>query len=471
MEVVRAILGWIGSGLRESAAMLWVTFWPLVLGFTVSGLVQSMASANALRRRLGTTSPASLARASALGMISSSCSFAASSMSRAIFARGASWTNSLVFMVSSTNLVIELGLVMYFLLGWQFVVGQLAGGLVMIVALALLTTRFFPAARQRALHDSVLRETAPSDGGDSLRSRIRDLRYYREGAHYAMGDVAMLRRELFFGFLVAGFLSVHVPTSWWSHVFLPGTRWYDLLENVVVAPLVAVVSFVCSVGNIPLAAALWVHGVAFGGVIAFIFADLITFPLLLIYRRFYGTNAATRLLALLWLVMSASGFVVDLLVRRAHLIPHTRHEPALRGDFSLGWTLGLNIAALVVLLCVWILSRTTDDLGARDPVCGMHVDPHHAVASRTRDGATYYFCSIRCAERFDLESSAPSADTSGMSLDPVCGMHVGRELSAVGQDSVTYYFCSPACQSAFLRHEDASTSAQPVNLGTKHIHE
>jgi hypothetical protein len=331
VEVLRAIFGWIGTGLRESLAMLWVTFWPLVLGFSVSGLVQSMASTNALRRQLGTTTPASLARASALGMVSSSCSYAASSMARAIFARGASWTNAIVFMVSSTNLVIELGLVMYFLLGWQFVLGQFVGGLLMIVALGILTSRFFSAKRQRGLHDEVLAETPPRDTSEPFRSRLRDMRYYREGARYARGDLTMLRRELLLGFVVAGFLSVHVPTSWWRHIFLSGTSWYDVLENVVVAPLVAVVSFVCSVGNIPLAAALWVHGVAFGGVIAFIFADLVTLPLLLIYRRFYGTNAALRLFALLWLVMSTSGFIVDILVRHAHLLPHTRHEPALHG--------------------------------------------------------------------------------------------------------------------------------------------
>ena len=471
MEVLRAIFGWIGTGLRESLAMLWVTFWPLVLGFSVSGLVQSMASTNALRRQLGTTTPASLARASALGMVSSSCSYAASSMARAIFARGASWTNAIVFMVSSTNLVIELGLVMYFLLGWQFVLGQFVGGLLMIVALGILTSRFFSAKRQRGLHDEVLAETPPRDTSEPFRSRLRDMRYYREGARYARGDLRMLRRELLLGFVVAGFLSVHVPTSWWRHIFLSGTSWYDVLENVVVAPLVAVVSFVCSVGNIPLAAALWVHGVAFGGVIAFIFADLVTLPLLLIYRRFYGTNAALRLFALLWLVMSTSGFIVDILVRHAHLLPHTRHEPALHGDFALGWTLGLNVAAGIVLLGVWLLSRVSDDLGARDPMCGMQVDPETAAASRTRDGSTYYFCSNRCAERFDLERSTALPNPHDQAVDPVCGMRVARNRSARGRDSLTYYFCSPACESAFLRHEDSPSSAPPINLGTKPSHE
>ena len=165
------------------------------------------------------------------------------------------------------------------------------------------------------------------------------------------------------------------------------------------APLLAVVSFVCSVGNIPLAAALWAHGVAFGGVISFIFADLVTLPLLFIYRRFYGTRAALRLFALLWFVMSAGGLVVDRLSHAASLVPTSHHVRFAGGNFALGWTLALNVAAALVLLMLWLLARSTRSTGrvATDPICGMTVDTSAPGATRHVEHVDYYFCSPRSA--------------------------------------------------------------------------
>ncbi len=449
--------------------MLWATFWPLVLGFSMSGLVQSMSSGETFRSSLGTTTPRSVTRATVAGVLSSSCSYAASSMSRALFSRGSSWTNALVFMIASTNLVIELGLVLYFLLGWQFIVGQVAGGLLMVAGLFLLTRYFFSAQRQDALRQRVTLETSGPTSSLSLRQRLRDVRYYREAAKYSVGDLTMLRKELFAGFLVAGFLSVHVPASWWSHVFLGGGHWYDILENVLVAPLLAVVSFVCSVGNIPLAAALWVHGVAFGGVIAFIFADLITLPLLLIYRRFYGPGAALRIFLLFWIVMSSAGFIIDVLFREVHVAAPTRHAGVLHGEFGLGWTLALNGVALVVLSLVWILASRGEAIGARDPVCGMNVNPSSAVATRVRDGSTHYFCSMRCAQRFDSQGSARPDEAP--STDPVCGMNVDTEIRATGTDGLTYYFCSSGCRDAFLNRQRTNGERARIEPGLKPPHE
>jgi uncharacterized membrane protein YraQ (UPF0718 family)/YHS domain-containing protein len=410
-HVARHVLDWLGAGLREALAMVWVTFWPLVLGFTASGLVQSMVVRNGLRAKLGTTSVSSASRATLLGVVSSSCSYAASAMSRTLFARGSSFTNALIFMVASTNLVIELGLVLYFLLGWQFVVAQLAGGLVLVLGLGLGTRWYFSRSREEVLRAKVLEDVpAPVATTLSMRQRLRDARYYREGARYAVGDVTMLRKELLAGFLVAGFISVHVPNDWWSHVFTQGSGNWALLENAVVAPLVAVVSFVCSVGNIPLAAALWLHGVALGGVISFIFADLVTFPVLMIYRHFYGRGAALRIFLLLWPLMSVAGVLVDLAFRSARLLPATRHSAALSGHFALGSTLVLNCLAFIGVVVVWWLARRdTGSLGARDPVCGMNVDTSAPVATRVRAGATYYFCSHRCAEAFDLDHTAQAS--------------------------------------------------------------
>jgi len=451
--------------------MVWVTFWPLVLGFAASGLVQSMIARDGLRAKLGTTSVSSVSRATLLGVISSSCSYAASAMARTLFARGSSFTNAMIFMVASTNLVIELGLVMYFLLGWQFVVAQLAGGVIMVVGLAFATRWYFSPRRETALRTKVLSESpAPAATSLTTRQRLRDPRYYREGARYALGDVTMLRKELLAGFVVAGFLSVHVPNEWWSHVFTQGHGNWAVLENAVVAPLVAVVSFVCSVGNIPLAAALWIHGVAFGGVISFIFADLVTLPLLLIYRRLYGRGAALRLFFLLWPLMSIAGVLVDLAFRSTKLLPSTRHAAALSGHFALGWTLALNCLALLFALVLWRLAHHHDEpIGARDPVCGMHVDTSAPVATRTRDGVTYYFCSLRCAESFERGDGAMKKDVLGDAIDPVCAMAVDSHsaLSARGRDNVTYYFCSPGCRATFLEESSNPPGSSPITLGPK----
>jgi uncharacterized membrane protein YraQ (UPF0718 family)/YHS domain-containing protein len=445
-------LHWITSGLRQSAAMVWMTWWPLIFGFTVSGLVQSFLPRDGLRHQLGEDTPSSAAKASLLGAISSSCSYAASAMARALFARGASWSNAMIFMIASTNLVIELGVVLYLLLGWQFVVAQIVGGVVMIIALSLLVRLFFSRSRQERLRQRVIADSpAPlGEASPDWRQRLRQRRNYSLAARFTLGDITMLRRELLTGFLVAGFLTVHVPALWWSHLFFSGHGALTVIENAVVAPLLAVVSFVCSVGNIPLAAALWFHGVAFGGVVSFIFADLVTLPLLLIYRRFYGTSNAARLFALFWLIMSGGGLLVEVLFRALHLLAHNRHSVAMQGQFPLGWTLYLNVAAAVALVTLWFLARRHGG-GARDPICGMTVDLSAPVASRERDGRTYYFCSPRCAERFDAQATSASTDEPVGFRDPVCGMVVGDDgPHTEGPDGITYYFCGEACRSTFL---------------------
>ncbi len=463
---------WIGSGLKESAAMVWMTFWPLVLGFSLSGAVQSLMPRDGLRASLGTTNARSLTRASLLGVISSSCSYAASAMSRALFARGASWTNSLVFMIASTNLVIELGLVLYFLLGWPFLLAQLVGGALMIAALGVVAGVAFNPRRVDALRERVAGDVpAERRSFTSWRERVRSSGSYERAARYAWGDLTMLRKELLAGFVVAGFLTVHVSAVVWSHLFVSGHGWLTVLENVAIAPLLAVVSFVCSVGNIPLAAALWVHGVAFGGVISFIFADLVTLPLLLIYRRFYGGRVALRLFVLLWAVMSVGGLVVDGLFSVFHAIPTTRRSAAMAGQFPLGATLVLNVLALGVLATIaWLARRPGDAETARDPICGMEVDVDAPAATRERDAETFYFCSPRCAERFDAEDLvvgdvAPVLVATAR--DPVCGMEV--DVDAPGatreRDAETFYFCCPGCAERF----DAAGSATPEGGDPGHV--
>ncbi len=458
---VNAVAHWVGLGLRESLAMVWMTWWPLVLGFSLAGFVQSASARDSLRRELGHDSASSMARASLLGALSSSCSYAASAMARALFGRGASWRNSVVFMVASTNLVIELGVVLYLILGWRFLIAQLVGGIIMIGLLGLFTRVLFRPARVAQLRDRVLAEepSAPNDDNGTWRTRLRRRETFVAAARYTTGDLTMIRTELVAGFLVAGFLSAHIPASWWNHLFISGHGAWTVLENVLLAPLVAVLAFVCSVGNIPLAATLWGHGVAFGAVIAFIFADLITLPLLAIYRRFYGTGATARMLVLLWGTASLGGLAVDGLFRLASEAPRTHHVAILSGHFPLGATLVLNIIAALIVLVIWRLSRSqASERLATDPVCGMSVEKSSAAAAVVRGSSTYYFCSPRCREHFLAE---PPAEATPSFTDPVCGMSVapGDHVTPVEREGVAYYFCSAGCRTIFT---DAASPSQPI---------
>lgn len=409
---VLGILGDIGRSLRESFYMFWDTLWALVGGFALSGAVQAFVSRATMSRQLGNHRPATVLRSSVYGMVSSSCSYAASAMARSLFAGGADYLAALVFMFASTNLVIELGLVLLVLIGWQFVAAEFIGGAIMIALLVIggglwLRGRAISQARARAEaatddHHHHTGET-PEPGG--WRTRIRTPGGWADAAGYTMSDLTMLRRELVIGFGVAGFLTELVPAHLWAAVFLHGHGFWTSLENAVVGPFVAIVSFVCSVGNVPLAAALWRGGSSFGGVVAFVFADLITLPLLLIYRKQYGWRLAARLLALFWTVMSAAGLATQYLFQALGWVPAV-HRGVVVGD-TLRWnaTTILNIVALAVFAALYLLYRNRARFGAgsryaKDPVCGMQVEIAQAPATALCAGARVYFCSERCRDRW-----------------------------------------------------------------------
>ncbi|HEY1652914.1 MAG TPA: permease [Acidimicrobiales bacterium] len=420
----------VGRSLREGFFMFWVTLWPLILGFGISGAVQSFASRDALRRKLGNHRPAAVARATGYGMVSSSCSYAATAMAKSLFVRGADYIAALVFMFASTNLVIELGIVLIVLMGWQFAVSEFVGGVIMVVLLASLGAlwlrgRLVVAARARLesttdptqhLHappapGEEQEESAPE--GASWRSGLRSPAKWADSATFTMADLTMVRREVLVGYAVAGFLAVLVPTSVWQAVFVTGHGFWTSLENVIVGPFIALISFVCSIGNVPLAAALWHSGISFGGVIAFLFADLITFPLLLIYRRYYGTRLMLRMLVVFWALMSTAGLLTELLFHAAGAVPTARPATIAPANFSWNYTTYLNIVFLALFALLYWAYRNRERLGsagrsARDPVCGMHVERAHAPASAVHDGHRVYFCSDRCAERFASGEATPS---------------------------------------------------------------
>jgi uncharacterized membrane protein YraQ (UPF0718 family)/YHS domain-containing protein len=403
-------------GLREGFFMFWETLWALVLGFALSGAVQAFVSRAEMQRALGGHGPREVSLATFFGMVSSSCSYAATAMAKSLFQKGADFTATLVFMFASTNLVVELGIVLWVLMGWQFTASEFIGGAIMIVLLTVLARLFIPTAmsdtaRERlqaaqADHDMHTHDHGASpDDQAPWRKRLASLAGWADAASYTMADITMLRRELVIGYGVAGFLAVLVPAELWSAVFLSGHGAWTAVENAIVGPFIAIISFVCSIGNVPLAAALWKGGISFGGVVSFIFADLITMPLLLIYRKYYGGRMTWRILGLSWLVMSAAGLATEYIFLGAGLIPSQRPVEIAPSRLQWNYTTILNIVFLGVFGLLYWVSRNQQRFGgglgyAIDPMCGMQVQTANAPAQAEVDGQTYYFCSDHCREHF-----------------------------------------------------------------------
>ncbi|MGD1012722.1 MAG: permease [Acidimicrobiales bacterium] len=414
-------LGWVdavGRSLREGFFMFWETLWALVFGFTLAGAVQAFVSRDAMQAKMGDHAPAAVARAAGYGMASSSCSYAASAMAKSLFVKGADFVSAMVFMVASTNLVIELGAVLIVLMGWQFAASEFVGGVLMIVLLATLgglwlRGKLVVQARLRLGEemsrrtDQARSELAASDTGP-WSERLRSRQGWVDAASYTVADLTMLRRELALGFVAAGFLTVLVPVQAWNALFVHGHGTLTNVENVLVGPLIALLSCVCSIGNVPLAAALWKGGISFGGVVSFLFADLISLPLLFVYRRYYGTRLMARMLLLFWGLMSVVGLVTEVIFRAAGLVPRTRPVEVAAPRFAWSVTSYLDIVALGLFAVLYLIYRRRDQLGnmaryAIDPVCGMQVEVANAPAFLVHDGERFQFCCDRCRARFEAD--------------------------------------------------------------------
>jgi uncharacterized membrane protein YraQ (UPF0718 family)/YHS domain-containing protein len=408
------ILHFIWHGLRDALLMAWEVWWALVLGFAISAVVQAWVPRQRIERALGDGAQGATARATLLGAASSSCSYAAVAIARSLFTKGASAVSALAFQFASTNLVWELGLVLWILIGWQFTVAEYVGGMVMIALMAL-SLRLFVSPQLEAdarAHARVAEagHQHHSAGGDevSWRQRLTSVAAWSDVAHNFRGDWQMLWREIGVGFLLAGFIA-QVPNHVFGSLFLhDAPAPLPALENAVVGPVIAVLSFVCSVGNVPLAAVLWSGGIGFAGVLAFLFADLIVLPIVAIYRKYYGGAFALRITALMFATMVVAALVV---AGGASLLGLTPHGPrpdrsAIFGSVHVDYKLALNVLGVVVFAALFWLTRRR---GARDPMCGMTVDRAKAVTRETADGPVY-LCSAHCAAAFDQAVATASGD-------------------------------------------------------------
>jgi len=337
-------------------------------------------------------------------MVSSSCSYAATAMAKSLFQKGADFVSALVFMFASTNLVVELGVVLVVLMGWQFAAAEFVGGAIMIALLAVLGGLLFRRELVEKARERLPRGPELASSGEKLRWKAA----WADAASYTVADITMLRKELVIGYVVAGFLAVVVPMHTWNSVFLTGHGFWTSAENVIVGPFIAFISFVCSIGNVPMAAALWHGGISFGGVISFIFADLIALPLVLIYRKYYGNRLALRVVLVFYAVMAAAGLIVEGLFSLLGAVPKTRPHRIVETSFHWNYTTFLNIVFVALFALLYWLYRNRERFGggqgyAIDPVCGMQVQIANAPAHATRDGRTFSFCSDGCADRFERE--------------------------------------------------------------------
>ncbi|MDQ6732480.1 MAG: permease [Actinomycetota bacterium] len=399
------VLSKFGDGLSNTFLMAWEVWWALVLGFAISAIVQAWVPRARIQSALGGAGPRPIALATGLGAASSSCSYAAISIAKSLFQKGASAASALAFQFASTNLVVELGIVIWVLIGWQFTLAEFVGGIVLIVVMTVLL-RLFVSKR---LEEQAREHAQDADAGHqhhsaatqlTLRERATSIEAWSDVAHNFRNDWTMLWKEITIGFFLAGFIGL-LGNNFFNGLFIrhasPPLR---TIENVILGPIVAMLSFVCSVGNIPLAAVLWSGGISFAGVLAFIFADLIVIPIIAIYRKYYGTKFALRITALMFVTMVISALIVDALFSGLGIIPHVRPTRGdIFGSVKVDYKLFTNILGIGIFATLfWLTTRR----GATDPVCGMKVDRHKAV---TMDfaGETHDFCSEHCLHAFEVE--------------------------------------------------------------------
>ena len=349
----------LGHALAISGSMTWEILWALILGFALSAVVQAVVRRSTIIRRLGDDRPETLALAAGFGAASSSCSYAAVALARSLFRKGASFTAAMAFEIASTNLVVELGIILALLIGWQFTLAEFIGGPIMIILLALLFRLFLRQRRLDAAAAQAAKGLAGSmeghaamdmtiQGEGSLWQRLRSRNAFTSISHIFVMEWAAVIRDIAIGLLIAGAVAAWVPDSFWSHLFLSGHPLVSKLWGPLIGPVVSLLSFVCSIGNVPLAAVLWNGGISFGGVVAFIFADLIIVPILVIYRKYYGTKMMLFILATFYATMAAAGYLTELIFGGLGLIPASRHAKVIQASIQWNYTTVLNIIFLLL---------------------------------------------------------------------------------------------------------------------------
>jgi uncharacterized protein len=357
--VVKEAAGAVGHALALAGSMTWEILWALILGFALSAVVQAVVRRSTVVALLGDDRLRTLALAAGLGAASSSCSYAAVALARSLFRKGANFTAAMAFEIGSTNLVVELGIILALLMGWQFTAAEFVGGPLMILVLAVLfrlfvRSRLIEAARRQAdrglagsMEGHAAMDMSVQREGSFLR-RLLSRDGFTSVSHVFVMEWGAILRDLILGLLIAGAIAAWVPESFWQNFFFANHPVLSTVWGPIVGPFVAIVSFVCSIGNVPLAAVLWNGGISFGGVVAFIFADLLIIPILNIYRKYYGTAMMLTLLGTFYAAMVAAGYLVELIFGAASLIPSQRSATVMHAEITWNYTTWLNIVFAAV---------------------------------------------------------------------------------------------------------------------------
>jgi len=362
------VLAAVGHALAISGSMTWQILWALIFGFVLAAVIQAAVRRSTIVKRLGDDRPRTLLMATGFGVAASSCSYAAVALARALFKRGASFTAAIVFEIASTNLVVELGVILAVLIGWQFTLAEFVGGPIMIVLIAVvfrlfLRQRLIETARAQSekglagsMEGHAAMDMSISEEG-SLWHRLQSKQGLTSVSHIFVMEWAAVIRDIVLGLLIAGAVAAWVPDSFWQHFFAVGHPLLSKVWGPLIGPIVSLLSFVCSIGNVPLAGVLWNAGISFGGVVSFLFADLIIVPILLIYKKYYGTRMMLFLLGSFYATMVAAGYIVAILFSLLGLVPTERDAKV--GEITIQWnyTTVLNIVALAVafgLVCRFV---------------------------------------------------------------------------------------------------------------------
>lgn len=358
----------LGEALFTGAGMFWKALWALIFGYIISAAIQVLVTREQMGRALGDRGMRQAGLASFFGFVSSSCSFAALAASRSVLVKGAHPANAITFLIASTNLVIELGIVLWVLVGWRFTLGNILLGLFMIAYAYALQRIWYPRslaehAKDHAEEAQKQEGTEPEEGG-SWRKKLFSVSGWTEIAHAFFMEWKMVWKEILLGFTIAGFIAAFVPQGVWNTLFLvsddtgaqPGFA--VVLENALVAPVVAFFTFIGSMGNVPLAAMLWAKNASFGGVMSFLGADLVAATVVWVHVKYYGWRYALYLSALLYLCMVAAGITVHYLFAAAGQIPTERPAVEEMVRFAVDHTLFLNIGFLIAAAALlWLHFR------------------------------------------------------------------------------------------------------------------
>lgn len=389
--------------IKQLLAMLYVTFWPITIGFIFDGLIHEFLPTEKMVKHLGKANLSSSLKALGLGASSSSCSYAATALTKSLIQKGTNFTTSMIFMFASTNLVIEVFLLMIALMGYKFALAEILGAIIMAIVLYLtspviLTTTTLNEIRLHlSTAEKELDSTQDTAENPTFLSRVA------KGFGFGISELNMIKKELFAGYIIGSVIAAKVPVSFWNILFLKHFGILGAILDAFIGPLVAMISFLCSEANIPVAWALFTSKVNFGAVVSFIFGDLLIIPLLLIYKRYFGPKVALKLAIWFWFTMSIAGLVTEAIFNLLHSTPQPIAYKFATATHLSSINFYLDIVSLLILVTLtvfYIITKDTNTSVAIDPICKMQVKKASPGATAEINGKKYYFCSDHCKMKF-----------------------------------------------------------------------